>query len=65
MYDYFKSIPIVECSSIAEIKANKDNRKAIIFKTIQAVFPTFDSDMLTSFLDKLQKEKETREREVK
>jgi len=63
MYDYFKSIPIVKLSSIAEIKANKDNRKAIIFGIMHNVFPAFNPNMLTSFLDKLQKEEVEEEEE--
>lgn len=56
MYNYFKSIPTIKVSSIDDIKANTNNKRTIIFKAMQEVFPTFTSDMLISFLEKIQKE---------
>jgi|GEM_PF-4700705 len=61
MYNYFKSIPIIKVSSVDDIKANIDNKRVIIFKAMQEVFPTFTSDMLISFLEEFQREQSEEE----
>ncbi|HRR96961.1 MAG TPA: hypothetical protein P5150_09575, partial [Candidatus Ratteibacteria bacterium] len=59
MYNYFKTLLIVKLSSVEEIAENRNKKKEVVFKDMKEKFPVFDSIMLTSFLDRIKKERET------
>ncbi len=56
MYNYFKNLPIVKYSSVEEIRGNSNNKRVAVFKNMQTKFPAFDSTILTSFLERIERE---------